>query len=67
MWDSIEQIRNQISGYEPEVIQCSGYDQRKASRLAMRKLYARRRRAGLNAHGKPFSVKQRANKKRRLI
>ena len=63
MWDCIEQIRNDISGYESEIVSPVQNKAREASRIAMRKLYARRRAAGLNAHGKPFSVKQRTNKK----
>ena len=66
MWDNIEQIRNRIAGYELEIISGSKYNQREASKLAMRKLYARRRKAGLNAHGKPFSAKQRTNKTRKV-
>jgi hypothetical protein len=66
MWDSIEQIRNKVAGYEPETVQCSRYDQRMASRMAMRRLYARRRKMGLNAHGKPFKVRQRTNRQNKL-
>jgi ribosomal protein L44E len=66
MWDQIEQIRNEIAGYEPEVVGIQALSQREKSKLAMRKLYARRRKAGLNAHGKPFSVKQRTNKRWKL-
>lgn len=36
--------------------------QRRASRDAMRRLYARRKAMGLNAHGKPFAVRRQRNK-----
>ena len=54
MWDTIDQIRNQIAGYEPEVLASDFKSrQREASRIAMLKLYAKRRRLGLNARGLP--------------
>ena len=59
MWDSIDQIRNQICGYdEPMQVATPVQNRaREASRLAMRRLYDRRRAMGLNAHGKPLKMK----------
>lgn len=63
-WCDIETIRNQISGYEPAEIKRSvNFNRREYARLAMRKLYARRRKQGLNAYGKPLKMKQRTNKR----
>jgi hypothetical protein len=62
-WSDIDLVRNYISCYEqPEQFESKtkGWTiekQRAASLKAMRKLYASRRKLGLNAHGKPFKIK----------
>jgi hypothetical protein len=62
MWSDFETIRNAIA-YEDEPAQPAAITTRERSRLAMRRLYAKRRAAGLNAHGKPYAVAQRINRR----
>ena len=61
MWDEIDALRNEIAGYD-EPVKLKPNDrkskQRECSRKCMRRLYDARRKAGLNAHGKPFAVKK---------
>ena len=55
MWDTIDELRNQIAGYEPAItVSDFKSKQREASRISMLKLYARRRMEGLNARGQPL-------------
>ena len=62
MWGDIDIVRNAICGYDPAPVASDAAGRaREASRLAMRKLYARRRAAGLNAHGKPFAASNKTN------
>lgn len=65
MWDEIDIVRNAICGYAPASVAANSAAERArlASKLAMRRLYARRRAAGLNAHGKPLAVPSRTNKR----
>jgi hypothetical protein len=61
-WHDIDSIRQSVAGYDdPQPLPDAAQRAREASRLAMRRLYDKRRRMGLNAHGKPFKVRQRAN------
>jgi len=63
-WSDIDIIRNNISAYEPKPIKRSvSFYRREYARIAMRRLYARRRKMGLNAHGKPFANKSKTNKR----
>ena len=63
MWDTIDQVRNSICGYEDEILTSDTKNkEREASRIAMLKLYARRRRQGLNAHGQPYKNRGRKSK-----
>ena len=62
MWDEIDTIRNTICGYAPAPVATDAAERaRLASKLAMRRLYARRRAEGPNAHGRPLAVPSRAN------
>jgi len=55
-WEDAGTIRNEIAGYEVEISIDRGINKaREASRVAMQKLYKRRRLMGLNAHGKPLA------------
>ena len=64
MWDEIDAVRNAICGYAPAPVATDAAARaRLASKLAMRRLYARRRAEGLNAHGRPLAVPSRANKR----
>jgi len=66
MWSEIETLRRQIGGYDeapesPQTRPDARQRAREASARGMRRLYAQRRAQGLNAHGKPLKVPNRAN------
>ena len=61
-WGDIDTIRDAFCGYDPAPARDDVAGRaREASRLGMRKLYERRRKAGLNARGKPLRAAQKTN------
>ncbi len=55
-WSDFNDVRSEICGYQ-EAPPTAINKAREYAKLAMRRLYAKRRAMGLNAHGKPLKRK----------